>query len=261
MKKYHLLAAGVLPTGPPDKILPISAKALANRFLAAQQANWRNRKKTLTVYRDWLGRFLKDHRGLNACEYTVEMFAAWKISLRERKYTPESINHYLSAVRAMYAFGEDVDLIPKAPRLRRVRNESRMGLTNRSKTIYSKLDAKNLFSCADTQFRAMILLALNAGFGPKDIHDLKWHDLRGNRVALSRSKTGVHQSYQLWPETAQALGGLRQSRTALIKRLVRRGRIRTDRGHVFVTRYWDPWLSDAVSREFRKLCKKAGVPC
>jgi site-specific recombinase XerD len=34
------------------------------------------------------------------------MFTAWKLSLRRRGYSRESINHYLSAVRAMHKFAE-----------------------------------------------------------------------------------------------------------------------------------------------------------
>jgi hypothetical protein len=37
------------------------------------------------------------------------------------------------------------------------------------------------------------MLALNCGFGPKDIHDLTWQDIEGERVTLPRGKTGVCQ--------------------------------------------------------------------
>ena len=61
---------------------------MANRLITAQQ----------------LGRFLKDFPRLRAVDLTVEMFTKWKLSLRNRGYSPESINHYLSAVRAIYSF-------------------------------------------------------------------------------------------------------------------------------------------------------------
>jgi integrase len=35
----------------------------------------------------------------------------------------------------------------------------------------------------------------------------------------------------------------------------------SDYGHVFVTRFWKPWSKDAIAGQFRKLCKKAKVPC
>ena len=61
----------------------ITAKNLANRFLMAQQANWRNPRTTLKCCKDWLGRFIKDHPRLRIADFTVEKFAAWKLSLKE----------------------------------------------------------------------------------------------------------------------------------------------------------------------------------
>ncbi len=120
IEKYHRLALGLIIPERPQTKSSLSAKELANRFIATQQANWRNPDVTLSNYRNWLGRFLRDHAGLRAEDLTVEMFAAWKISLKKREYSPESINNYLGAVRAMYLFAEDIELITGSPKLRRV---------------------------------------------------------------------------------------------------------------------------------------------
>ena len=122
MERYHRLALNQPAPALSDPIAPLSAKELANRFIAAQRANWRSRT-TLQSYRDWLGRFLADHPGFRASQLAVETFAAWKLSLRERSYSRVSINHFLKAVRAMYVFAEESGLINESPRLRRVRNE------------------------------------------------------------------------------------------------------------------------------------------
>jgi len=125
--QYHRLGLG-LESALQESVPPleITIKELANRFIAAQQANWRNPKTTLKCYKDWLGRFLKDHPRLKVANFTVEKFAAWKISLKNRHYAPESINHFLSAVRAMFIFAEDTNLIDKAPKLRRIKAGSKM---------------------------------------------------------------------------------------------------------------------------------------
>jgi len=94
------------------------------------------------------------------------MFAAWKLSLKRRGYSPESINHYLNSVRAMFAFGEDADLLGAAPRLRRVKNEARVRVGSKRKPIYSPMQLSKLLACADSQVRLMLLLAMNCGFGP-----------------------------------------------------------------------------------------------
>jgi len=194
LEEYHRLALGqFVPAKPrplPENL--ISAKELANRFLTAQQANWRNPKTTLRGYREWLGRFLRDHPKLKSQDLTVERFASWKLSLRRRRYSARSINHYLSAVRAMYRFGEDTGLLERAPLLKRVKNESLTSLNSRQRQLHTQEEVQKLLACADSQLRLMLLLGLNCGFGPKDIRDLTWDDFGGDRVTLARSK-------RVWP--------------------------------------------------------------
>ncbi len=261
LDKYHRLALGIAVQEKPQRIRGLTFRELANRFIMSQQANWQNVQTTLRSYKDWLGRFLKDHSGLMAEDVTVEMFAAWKVSLRSRKYSPESINHYLTAVRSVYYFAEEIGLIQKAPRLKRVKNEPRRIVGSKEKPIYMIDDITALLEYADLQIRAMILLALNCGFGPKDLRDLKWTNISNARVTLPRSKTGICQTFLLWAETLEALAKLKEYRKTLVVRMAERGRERSDHGHVFVTRFWRPWGKDAVAEQFRKLCRKAKVPC
>ena len=119
------------------------------------------------------------------------MFAAWKMSLRKRDYSPESINHYLSAIRSMFIFAEETGLLQKSPTLRRIKNESTQKVGSKEKPLYSPQEISSLLEKADTQFRAMLLLGLNCGFGPKDLQDLTWDHILDDRITLPRSKTGV----------------------------------------------------------------------
>jgi integrase len=260
IRRYHQMGlghgAGLVEVAPP---ICLTAKELANRFLAAQRANWRNPEATLKSYRDWLGRFLTDHPRLRVTDFTVEAFAAWKLSLRNRGYSAESINHYLTAVRGMFRFAEDTDLIAKAPKLRRVRNEPRQ--SGCEKLLYSPEDIQRLLGSADLQLKTMIMLALNCGFGPKDVHDLAWDHLAGDRIALPRSKTGVSQTYRLWPETFELLQYIRQCQVERNRKAVRSSVKIAFAGHVFITRFGRPWSKDAVAEQFRRLCKKANVTC
>ncbi len=262
LKKYHRMGLGIEPVqqdlAPP---VEITIKELANRFIAAQQANWRNPKATLKCYKDWLGRFIKDHPRLKVANFTVEKFARWKLSLKERKYSPESINHYLSAVRAMFTFAEEADLIEKSPKLRRIRNERIPQTGSKEKPLYTLGDIHKLLGNAELRLKTMIMLALNCGFGPKDLQDLTWDDIDKERLTLPRSKTGVCQTYLIWPETKELLDAIRQQRAMLIVRMAKRKVHHSDYGHVFVTRFWKLWSKDAVAEQFRKLCKKAGVSC
>jgi len=262
LKKYHRMGLG-LELVQQEVALPveITIKELANRFIAAQRANWRNPKETLKCYKDWLGRFIKDHPRLKVANFTVEKFARWKLSLKEREYSPESINHYLSAVRAMVVFAEETDLIEKAPKLRRIKNERIPQTGSKEKPLYTLDELQKLLESADLKLKAMIMLALNCGFGPKDLQDLTWDDIEGERITLPRSKTGVCQTYLLWPETKKLLDEIQQQRAMLITKMAKRKVQHSDYGHVFVTRFWKLWSKDAVAEQFRKLCNKTNVQC
>jgi len=217
LKKYHRLGLG-LESNPQESSLPVEMriKELANRFINAQQANWRNPDTTLKCYKAWLGRFLEDHPRLRIADFTVEKFATWKISLRKRDYSPESINHCLSAIRAMFTFAEETGLLEKAPKLKRIKNERIPKAGSKDKPIYALDDLKKLLRKADLQLKTMIMLALNCGFGPKDLQDLAWDDIQGERITLPRSKTGVWQTYLLWPETGELLEEIREKRENML---------------------------------------------
>jgi len=192
LKKYHRLGLGLesilQETAPP---VETRIKELANRFIMAQQANWRNPESTLKCYKAWLGRFIKDHPRLKVADFTVEKFATWKISLKKHDYSPESINHYLSVVKAMFVFAEETGLIKKAPKLKRIKNERIPKTGSMEKPLYSLDDLNKLLGNADLKLRTMIMLALNCGFGPKDLHDLTWDDSVKMESKSHHIKSGI----------------------------------------------------------------------
>ena len=68
LDRYHRLALGLGQPIEHDVDRTLTAKELASRFIAVQQANWRARQTTVQSYQSWLGRFLADHPGLLAAE-------------------------------------------------------------------------------------------------------------------------------------------------------------------------------------------------
>ncbi len=77
MEKYHRMALGKPELEKPRTISTLTAKELANRFIAAQQANWTS-SEIMHGYKDWLGRFLKDHP------------SCWPVTLQSRYSQPGS---------------------------------------------------------------------------------------------------------------------------------------------------------------------------
>lgn len=262
LKKYYRLGLGMEAVQ--QQALPpmeITIKELANQFLIAQRANWKNPQETLKCYQQWLGRFIEDHPRLKVADFTVEKFADWKLSLKEHGYTPETINHFLSAVRSIFNFAEDTCLIEKGPKLKRIKNEPKLINGSQNKSLYTQDELQKLLENADIKMKAMVLLALNCGFGPKDIHDLTWNDIDNDRVTLPRSKTGVCQTYLLWPETRELLEHICLQKLApKVESQNSKDQFKNN-GFVFMTMFKRPWNKDAISEQFRKLCKKASIPC
>lgn len=190
LQKYHRFALGLPKPEAAARTPSLSVKELANRFLTAQQANWKNPDTTLRSYRDWIGRFLKDHPGQRAEDFAVEKFAAWKISLRRRGFSRESINHYLTAVRSMYAFAEETEILEKCPKLKKVKYERRAASGSNGRPLYTMKQVENLLTCAGLQMSAMILLALNCGFGPGQVNRIRdvWFFSRGPARLLSGNR-------------------------------------------------------------------------
>lgn len=169
---------------------------------------------------------------------------------------PSTINNRMTAVKAMYNWAVDNEIIESCPRLRAIK---KIPLPKRDRPTFTVSEIQVLLKNAGPQMRAMIWLGLNCGFGCTDCAELQWKnlDLENGRVDFPRGKTGVNRNLPLWPETIQAL-----------KEVPKLGEL------VFYTRRGNPWVrtirtaekdgiekytkDDSVSKEF-ELMKKAGI--
>ncbi len=170
---------------------------------------------------------------------------------------PNSINNHISAIKAMYHWAMDNEVIDTAPNLKAIKKISPQKI---EKPIFSVTQLSKLLDSADTQMKTMIWFGLNCGFGCTDCAELQWKniDLKNRRVDFPRGKTGINRNLPLWPETVEALQQVRKS-----------GEL------VFYTSRGNPWVkaaqkidkngkekytkNDAVSKSFSKLLKKAGL--
>ena len=69
------------------------------------------------------------------------------------------------------------------------------------------LECRTLIDAAPAPLKAMILLGLNCGFGPRDCALLPTDavDLPNRMIEFPRPKTGVERRCSLWPETVEAV--------------------------------------------------------
>ena len=147
-------------------------------------------------------------------------------------------------------FGEEFRR-PKKSVMRRHRQQKEQ---IHGKRMYEAAEIRQMLDVAAVHLKAMILLAVNCGFGNADCGSLPIAslDLDGGWHGFPRPKTAVERRCPLWPETVQAI------RASLEKRSEPKddAAVRL----VFVTKYGGAWHTDsdgsALSSEFAKLLKK-----
>lgn len=161
-----------------------------------------------------------------------------------------TVNNHLAAIKAMFNWASDNEIIDQGPNLKAVKKVTQKKVERQT---FTPDQIGKLLSLANPSMRAMILLGLNCGFGCTDCSELRWNhlDLEKGRVDFPRGKTGVQRNFLLWPETLAA-----------IKILPVRGEL------VFYTDQGNPWVrpiaqgkshDDALSKEFTKLLRRAKI--
>jgi integrase len=224
----------------------VTVNTLVNMFLQDQDArvkcreissgHWYDQKRRLTTFAAEIGpdRPVSSVTTLELKEYRVAQIT--------KGLKRNSINNNIAAVTALIHWAQDAEVPCQLPNVRALKKvappkcperDEQGAPTEESRYLFRPEEVGKLLEHADVQFRAMIWLALNCGFGPKDISNLHWSDLDLNqRAYLPRSKTGVNRQPRLWPRTVEAL-----------RQVPRRG------PRVFYTKHGNPWVrSDPKSR-------------
>lgn len=181
---------------------------------------------------------------------------------------PVALGNEISRVRMVFKYAFEAGLIDKTVRcgpafkkpskktLRKARAEA-------GSKMFEAPEIRALLERADGQLKAMVLLALNCGFGNSDIGNLPISaiNLETGWIDFARPKTGVERRCPLWVETVKALRNVVASRPVPVDP--------ADAGKVFLTKYGQSWAkvgdresassANPLSAEFRKLSVAVGV--
>jgi integrase len=260
LEQATYLHAGKLPKQktPGDQM---SIKTLCNLYLDHQESRVvvgeirpQHLSDQISLLRGFV-RFASPNRSIVDIS-TVDL-QRYRTKLIKAGKSPNTINNRLAAVKAMYNWSLDNEIIDTAPRLKAVK---KITPPKQEKPTFTVAQIWKLLHHANTQMEAMVWLGVNCGFGCTDCAQLMWKnlDLENGRINYPRSKTGVARNLPLWPETVQILG-----------KLPKRGEL------VFYTAKGNPWVTsshrvkhdgtekhtknNAVSKEFSRLMKKAAI--
>jgi len=229
-------------------------------------------RKHLQRFLDWL-----KSKGFDICKNTAEdltsaLLSGYRQSLAEDTcIARKTANHYIDYIRMLLLWGARVHDIHHPPlgsiQQFSSRRKAKLGHGRKQdRTPFTWEQLEKLLLAADVTDAALLMLALNCGFGNSDIGKLKLCDvdLENSTVSHPRPKTGVHRDFVLWPETVSILKAYLDGH---------RGRPLCKEAEqlFFVSRKGQPlsWhrlngegklaRSDAVKSRFDRLSDRAGV--
>ena len=258
LKDKDDLHAGRKPRADPEAL---TVKELANTFLNHKQAlldagemsprTWAEYKATtdLLVARFGKGRLVAD--------LGTDDFAQLRNAMA-KKWGPHRLAKMIQYTRSVFKHGYDAGLMDRPIRFgpgfgRPTKKMLRVHRAKQGPKIFTAEEIRKLLDAAGVQLKAMLLLAVNAGFGNGDCGNLPLSalDLEGGWVNYPRPKTGIERRCPLWTETVAAL------REAIAHRP--EPKRAEDAGLVFVTKYGLSWGKDTsdnpISKETSKLLK------
>jgi integrase len=175
---------------------------------------------------------------------------------------PIRLGNEIQRVRSIFKFGYDNDLIDKPMRYgsgfkRPAKKVLRLERAKQGPKLFTREEIHKILDAAPVHLRAMVLLAINCGYGNSDCGTLPLCalNLETGWIDYPRPKTGIPRRCALWPETVQAL------RESLAKRP--QPKESKDAGLVFITKYGKSWGKDIpdnpVAKEMRKLLDALGI--
>ena len=229
-------------------------------------------KRYLKRFLDWLQNHGFDVCAQGAAQLTAAHLEAYRQSLAEdTSIGIRSANHCIDYVRMLLLWGSRVHGIPHPPlaaisKFSKRQNTKKDHGRRHDRTPLSWDDLEKLLAVADITDSALIMLALNCGFGNTDIGTLKLEEvhLDAGTISHPRPKTGVERDFILWPETVQVL-------REYLDRHRGEPRFKDSDKLFFVSRKGRPlcWQelkedgkvrrSDAIKLRFERLCQRAGV--
>ena len=122
------------------------------------------------------------------------------------------IGNLVRQTRIIFKNGYDCGLIDRPVRFGpafKTPAKSKLRKERQSKParMYEAIELRTLIETAEQPLKAMILLAINCGFGQSDLANLPFTalDLDGGWVNYPRPKTSIDRRCPLWPQTVKAV--------------------------------------------------------
>jgi len=264
----------------------VTLRELADRFMVSQRHKMEAGELAAVSFADYYAtcKRILDFFGPSrpVVDLAPDDFERFRASMA-KNWGPVTLANEITRIRVLCKYGWDNRLIPapvnlgtefRRPRKKVLRAARRLQQQANGKRMFSAEEIRAVLAVAKQPMKAMVLLAINCGFGNKDLMDLptKAVDLDAGWVDFPRPKTEIDRRCPLWPETVAAI------REWLTQRPQPKSR---QHAHLlFLTYFGQPWgtrtvaevtdektqegklvvnADDPVSKEFSKLLKSLGL--
>ncbi|MGQ0634221.1 MAG: tyrosine-type recombinase/integrase [Planctomycetaceae bacterium] len=143
-------------------------------------------------------------------DFSADDFAALRASISKTRGLV-GLSNAIRLTRIVFKYAYDVGKIEAPVRfgpLFKVKRESiRKAASGRPARMFEAVEIRRMLEGADDVMQAMILVAINCGFGQTDLANLPKSavDLDAGLIIYPRVKTGVPRRVPLWPETVTAI--------------------------------------------------------
>jgi integrase len=250
---------------PRDTSAGVTIKELCNDFLNAKRSLVETGELTSRSWEDYkaAAELIVAHfgKGRLVADLDPEDFSGLRAKMG-RRWGPVTIGSVIQRMRVIFKYAFDKRLIQApvcyGPDFKRPAKKTlRVNKARRGVKLFAAEEVRRLLDEAGPSFKAMIFLAINAGFGNADCGHLPYSavDLDRGMIDFPRPKTGIPRRCPLWPETVEAI------RVALARRPEPKNI--ADADLVFITKRGQSWAKETsdnpVSKEFRKLLDALGI--
>ena len=247
----------------------LELRHLANHFLSAKQRQVDAGELQLKTFGDYhaTATRLIDAFGVRRLvdDLRSDNFGRLRASMAKVR-GPVALGNEIQRVRTIFKYGYDAGLLDKpirfGPEFKKPSAKNiRQARQAKGERMFSPYEIHRLLATASVQMKAMILLAINAGFGNTDLSELPRVavDLNKGMINFPRPKTAIARRVPLWQETITALCEAIKSRP--------KPKNPADHDLVFITKYRNRWVKcnssgvtvDSVCSEFTKLLQCEGL--
>jgi len=142
--------------------------------------------------------------------FNTKVVREYQVMMVERCKTIATVNRYMSALKRMFTCAVEFEMVGDDV-LRKVRRVQQLQERNQRTRFLSKDEIERLLAVCDSDFKPVVMLALNTGMRKSELLGLQWNknvDMVHNRISITETKNSQRRDIPINATVKEALAGL-----------------------------------------------------